>query len=149
MGPEVLCQGDPACQLSSQIHFMVRGRRKGSWWVLLWMEVLCLLSTSPLWLSDENLSLQTCICCAPALEQKNRPQPLWGSRSGVSAQSLQACPPLCGLIKCSLPGSSVHGILQARILEWGAMPSSRGSSRPRDRTHVFYISCTGRQILYH
>ena len=33
---------------------------------------------------------------------------------------------------CSLPGSSVHGMLQARILEWVAMPSSRGSSRPRD-----------------
>ena len=37
---------------------------------------------------------------------------------------------------CSLPGSSVHGILQARTLEWVAMPSSRGSSRPRDQIHV-------------
>ena len=41
------------------------------------------------------------------------------------------------------------GILQARILEWVAMPSSRGSSQLRDRTHVSYISCTGRQIPYH
>ena len=49
----------------------------------------------------------------------------------------------------SLPGSSVHGILQARILEWVAMPSSRGSSQPRDWTHVSYISCIGRCILYH
>ena len=49
----------------------------------------------------------------------------------------------------SLPGSSVHGILQARILEWVAMPSSRGSSQPRDWTHVSYISCIGRWILYH
>ena len=40
---------------------------------------------------------------------------------------------------CSPPGSSVHGILQARILEWVAMPSSRASSQPRDRTRV---SCT-------
>ena len=40
-------------------------------------------------------------------------------------------------------------ILQARILEWVAMPSSRGSSRPRDRTHVSYISCIGRWVLYH
>ena len=47
---------------------------------------------------------------------------------------------------CSSPGSSVHGILQARILEWGAMPSSRGSSWPRDGTH---ISCIGRWTLYH
>ena len=43
----------------------------------------------------------------------------------------------------SLPGFSVHGILQARILEWVAMSSSRGSSQPRDQTHVSYISCTG------
>ena len=49
----------------------------------------------------------------------------------------------------SLPGSSVHGILQARILEWVAMPSSRASSQPRDWTHVSYISCIGRWILYH
>ena len=41
---------------------------------------------------------------------------------------------------CSLPGSSVHGILQARTLEWVTIPFSRGSSRPRDRTWVFYIA---------
>ena len=44
----------------------------------------------------------------------------------------------------SLPGSSVHGILQARILGWIAMPSSRGSSQPRDRTLVSLVSCIGR-----
>ena len=43
---------------------------------------------------------------------------------------------LCNPIDCNPPGSSVHGILQARILEWVAMPSSRGSSRPRDQTQV-------------
>ena len=37
-------------------------------------------------------------------------------------------------MRCSLPGSSVHGILRARILQWAAMPSSRGSSQPRHRT---------------
>ena len=42
----------------------------------------------------------------------------------------QSCPTLCYPIDCSLPGSSVHGILQARILEWVAIPSSRGSSDP-------------------
>ena len=47
---------------------------------------------------------------------------------------------------CSPPGSSVHGILQARILEWVAISSSRESFWPRDRTCV---SCAGRQILYH
>ena len=54
----------------------------------------------------------------------------------VHARSLQSCPALCSSKDCSLPGSSVHGILQARILEWVAMLFSRGSSRPRDQTHV-------------
>ena len=49
---------------------------------------------------------------------------------------------------CSPPGSFVHGILQARILEWVAMPSFKGSSWPRDRTRVFYISCTGRRDFF-
>ena len=52
-------------------------------------------------------------------------------------------------VDCSLPGSSVHGILQARTLEWVAMRFSRGSSRPRDRSRVSYISCNGRQALNH
>ena len=43
-----------------------------------------------------------------------------------------SCPTLCNPMNCSTPGSSVHGILQARILQWVAMPSSRGSSQPRD-----------------
>ena len=45
--------------------------------------------------------------------------------------------------------SSVYGIFQARILEWVAMPSSRRSSPPRGQTHISYVSCIGRQILYH
>ena len=65
------------------------------------------------------------------------------------AKVLQLCPTLCNPMDCSQPGSSVHGILQARILEWVAMPSSRGSSRPRDQTHISHISCTGKQVLYH
>ena len=54
----------------------------------------------------------------------------------------QSCLALCNPMDCSLPGSSVNGILQARILEWVATSSSRGSSWPRDRTPVSYI--TGR-----
>ena len=45
-------------------------------------------------------------------------------------------------------GSSVHEILQVRILEWFAMPSSRGSSRPRGQTYVSYVSCNGRWVIY-
>ena len=66
----------------------------------------------------------------------------------VRAKPLQLCLTLCDSMDCSPPGSSVHGILQARVLEWVAMPSSRGSSRPRDPTLVSCISCTGRQVLY-
>ena len=58
----------------------------------------------------------------------------------------QSCPALCNPMDCNLPGSSVHGILQARILEWGAMPSFRGSLGPRNQA---CFSCTGRRALYH
>ena len=52
-------------------------------------------------------------------------------------------------MNCNLPCSSVHGILQARILERVAMPSSRGSSQPRDQTHVSRFSCiAGRFFIY-
>ena len=61
----------------------------------------------------------------------------------------QSCPTLCDSTDCSPPGFSVHGVLQARILEWVAMPSSRGSSPLRNRTRISYMSCTGRRILYH
>ena len=65
---------------------------------------------------------------------------------------IQPCPTLCNPMDCSLPGSSIHGILQARILKLVAMPSARGSSNPGDWTHasyIFYISCIGGHILYH
>ena len=52
----------------------------------------------------------------------------------------QSCPALCDPMDCSPPGSFVHGILQARTLEWGAISFSRGSSRPRDRTQVSHIA---------
>ena len=60
---------------------------------------------------------------------------------------------LCDPVDCSLAGSSVHGILQARILEWVAISFSRGSSRPRDRTQISHIAgrrfnlCTTREAL--
>ena len=52
-------------------------------------------------------------------------------------------------LDCSLPGSSVHGVFQARILEQVAISFSRGSSWPKDWTHISCVSCIGRQILYH
>ena len=54
--------------------------------------------------------------------------------AAAAAKSLQSCPTLCDPIDGSPPGSSVRGILQARILEWVAISSSRGPSRSRDQT---------------
>ena len=109
--------------------------------------------------------------------------------SAIVASLSVVCPTLGSPMDCNPPGSSVHGILQARIREWlpclppedlpypgikpvspalqadslpseppgqawsGQMwiatPASRGSSQPRDRTHVPHVSCIGRQVLYH
>ena len=59
----------------------------------------------------------------------------------VCAKLLQLCPTLCSPIDCSLPGYSVHVILPVRILEWVAMPFSRGSSWPRDQNCISCNSC--------
>ena len=67
----------------------------------------------------------------------------------VCAQLLQSCPTLCDPMDCNPSGSSVSGLLQATILERIAMPLSRGCFRPRDQTHVSYISYIGRKVLYH
>ena len=60
---------------------------------------------------------------------------------------LQSWAALCNPMDCSPPGSSVHGILQVRILEWVAMPSSRRSSQPRDRTQMSHVSCIGSRFF--
>ena len=89
---------------------------RGAFWGL-----RCWTSTPRLWLSQNSGSL-------PLATRRNHLR--------VCAQSLSRVR-LCGTpMDRSPPGSSVHGILQARILEWVAMPSSRGSSRPRDRTRT-------------
>ena len=63
---------------------------------------------------------------------------------GVKALVIQSCPTLCDPMDYSPPGSSVHGILQARILEWVSISSSRRSSPPRDRT---WVSCIAGQLF--
>ena len=67
----------------------------------------------------------------------------WGSGRLVTQSHLTLCNPM----DCSQPGSSVHRILQARILEWVAISSSKGSSQPRDQTSVSSASCINWQIL--
>ena len=72
----------------------------------------------------------------------------WSTLCLWRAKSLQLCLTLCKPTDCSPPGSSVEGILQARILEWVAMPSSRGSSQPRDWTCISYVFCIGRRATW-
>ena len=94
-------------------------------------------------------------CCYPKLEVQVEEKfwnggfftfGVWGPC--VPAQSLRSCVTLCDPMDCSPPGSSVHGILQARILQWVAMPSSRGSSWPRDWTRVYLHLLHYRWIFY-
>ena len=80
------------------------------------------LSCSPEWL----LQLQASPPHSSKEEEQRGPE--------EHALSHSVCPTLCNPMDCSPPGSSVHGILQARILEWVAYHFSRGSSRPRNRT---------------
>ena len=64
------------------------------------------------------------------------------------AKSFQSCLTLCNPMDCRPPGSSVHGILQAGILEWVAMPYSRGSSWSIDQIWVSYVSYIDRQVFF-
>ena len=82
---------------------------------------ICCSSVLPLWLSAHG------IC-------------LWQWKWKVKVLAAQSCLTLCDPMGCGLPGSSVHGILQARILEWVAIPFSRGTSQPRTQTLVSCIA---------
>ena len=85
--------------------------------------------------------------CTAIKDQMHKIWYLWKCHIAcMHAKSLQS---LWDSMDCSPPGSCVHGILQARILEWVAMPSSRGSSQPKDWMHISYVSCISGQILYH
>ena len=61
----------------------------------------------------------------------------------------QSFPSFCDHMDCNLPGSSVHGVFQAKILAWVAISYSRGPSWPRDGTRVSWVFCTGRWMRYH
>ena len=95
--------------------------------------------TPLIWLQQLSAHGQFCFIYAPTMYlslhyfEANLKQPIISSINISVHQftkSLQLCPTLCDPMDCSLPGSSVHEILQARTLEWIAMPSSRGSSLP-------------------
>ena len=77
----------------------------------------------------------------PPPETLGRFCPLSGPAAAAAAKSLQLCLTLCDPVNCSLPGSSVQETLQERILEWVAMPSSRGFFQPRNLTWVSCVFC--------
>ena len=66
----------------------------------------------------------------------------------LHARLLQLCLTLCDPVDHRPPGSSVHRILQARIVEWVVMPFSRVSFWSRNQTSICYVSCFGRRVLY-
>ena len=87
-----------------------------------------------------------------ALVTQNVTQNLHGNKvPRESATAAEKCSVMsvCDSMDCSLPGSSVHGLLQARILEWVIISFSRRSSQTRDGTGVSCVCCKGRRILYH
>ena len=90
-----------------------------------------------------GVSGETCMCCVLWWKQP------WWTSVWVCACSVTAVVSDCNFMDCSLPGSSVRGILQARILEWGAMPSSRDSPWPRSWTWITCASCIAGRFFTH
>ena len=94
----------------------------------------------------ESLFVQ---CNSPKEKKKKVMWGLWHVLSCLHAKSLQSCLTLCSPMECSLPGSFVHGILQARILEAVAMPSPGVSSWPRNRTWGYFTSSATWEALFY
>ena len=103
-------------------------------------------------LKSKDISLSTQVCLVKAMVFPSSNVWMWELDYKESCEWVnevaQSCPTLCDPMDCSLPGSSVHGVFQAGILEWVAISFSRVSSQFRDQTHVSCISGIGRQILY-
>ena len=135
------------------------GISKSTWYQHLLVVMLILMTWLRLCLSGVSamkllFSLFYILFKAAKLWGEGNRDPPSGERSTTefvvcSAKLLQSFLSLCDPMDHIQPGSSIHGILQARILEWVAMPFSRRSSWPRDRTCISYISYIGRQVLYH
>ena len=79
--------------------------------------------------------------CVQGLEPQALEFSMFSISIPVCVHSIQSCPTLCAPMDCSPPGSFLHEIIQARILEWVVMPSFRGSSWPRDQTQASCDSC--------
>ena len=95
-------------------------------------------------LACANLSILRFLSPSSPARTAPAPEALSGRRCACSVT--KSCPALCDPMDCSPPGSSIYGIFWVSILEWVAMPSSRGSSQSRDRTCA---SCINGRILHH
>ena len=144
-----------------------RPYQKGIWPILQVRnqgEVICPKSTTSKWKSTTSIWLINEVICPKSTTSKrllltfkilflSTPLYSWtkGLNNGLVFSSLFSrwVMSLCDLMDCSPPGSSVHGISQARILEFVAISFSRASSQPRALTLVSWVSCIGRQIPYH
>ena len=107
------------------LNWAWRGKQNWKTWTILSQMLaecffICCLSSMMMMMMTMMMMMCVCMC--------------------VCVLAAQLCLTLCEPMNCSLPGSSVHGILQARTLEWIAIPFFRGSSPPRDRTQVSCIA---------
>ena len=115
---------------------------RNSWFEVIYPFIQPLILMCPSNGSHWRYSSERCAVFAPCEFTHQLRYQQYSEKRYVCAQSLQSCPTLCHPMDCSLPGSSVHGILQASILEWIAMSFSRASSWPRDWTRISWVSCT-------
>ena len=138
---------DTSCLLYTLAWCCHFGRKMGR--ILLFLN---LYSLSPgVWLI-EHLVFHCCAVAQPCpalCDSVDHRYAATGRRGRFGCLVSQSCLTLCNPMDCSSPGSFVHAVLQARILEWVPMPSSRGFSQPKDRTCFSHISCIVRQVLYH
>ena len=111
-----------------------------------------------LWALEKQALCPTSCCCikiwglTPWLSPKPWPHSLHTLSLATRIRCClvaKLCLTLCDQMDCSMLGSSIHGILQARILEWVGRLSSRGSSPSRGQTHISYVSWVGRWVLFH
>ena len=115
-----------------------------------WMSELNLIETLIGWLNLLKFNgIKVKIEISDCGQGEKNWQSMVRQNSRVSDKLFESCLTLWEPMDCSLPGSSVHGIFQARILDWVFTPSSKGSCQPSDRTHVSYVSCIARWVLYH
>ena len=138
--PDLFCNSMDCSPPDSTIHGIFQAR------ILEWVAIFYSRGSS--WPRD-----RTWVSCVGFFTAEPSGKPIYkiygimqNGKLCVCAKLLQSCLTLCNPMDCSPPGSSVHGILQARILEWVAMPFSRESSQSQTEP-ASLVSCIGGQVL--